>query len=168
MSDLEQSHPANPSCGGSSLAAPDSPAAQGAPAGGLTPEVRSLIEIEVSTQIARHVALLGVPGGHGGPPAAGAMAGRLSIREMVARMPNGLRSESSIRRGIGSGIIPARKFRGQWSLDPAEVEDALLKTATAQGRTEIFAAHWEANRKAISVRCKWPRKTHTRQPKAGP
>jgi len=121
-------------------------------------ELRAAIALLVKAEVAREIASLNVmaaaaAGEKGRLPDA---ARRLSIREMVASMPPGLRSESSIRRSLEDGSIPGRKHRGRWSLDPSEVAAALERQSgqalTAAGYIKVWKHH-EAKTKRTG---KWP------------
>lgn len=107
------------------------------------PQIRRLIEQEV----ARQVATVCRPATR--PTTAGSndVAGLVTIAEMVQCMPRGLRSESSVRRRIRSGEIPARKYGGRWALDPVSVLAALQREASGAERVAEFQAVWHAKEK---------------------
>lgn len=59
--------------------------------------------------------------GHGIPQA----GGELSLQELVAYMPPGMRSASTVRRMVREGVLPAHRPRGRYYFILAEVRGAL-------------------------------------------
>jgi hypothetical protein len=71
----------------------------------------------------------------------------VGIQDIICFMPPGMRSDSSVRRAIKSGKIPARKLSGRWALNPAHVQSTLLSEHGARQRmNQTLMALDEENR----------------------
>ena len=128
-------------------------------------ELKALISRSVAEAIAAEAARAGQSMGAGGSSVAGTMAGMVGVRDLVALMPPGLRSASSIYRGAKTGRIPAEKPGSQWCFDPRGVEAALLKEGAARAAVDDFASRWELAKKALKTSKNWPFESHNKSKK---
>jgi hypothetical protein len=108
---------------------------------GLSPELTRLIADEVARQLALS--------GHQDQASSDTLGSTVGVKEMMAKMPPGLRSESSVRRAIEAGTIPARKIGARWALDPKAVTAVLMRNESAGQRVSEFKATWQAKEKAL-------------------
>ncbi len=65
---------------------------------------------------------------------------RVGVLEIVPLMPPGARSEKTVRRMLKAGRIPAKKWNGRWSMDPAEVVSALRREMGLRETVVAFLA----------------------------
>ena len=168
MGALCKPHLDNPPSGGNG-AAQWNPASltesnkEGAPDGLITineAELKALIAKSVAEAIASEAARVGQSAGVGSSSVVGEMAAMVGVRELVAHMPPGLRSASSIYRALKKGRIPAEKPGSQWCFDPRGVAVALLKEQAARGAVDDFVNRWELAKKTLKTSENWPFASH--------
>lgn len=119
-------------------------------------EFDAFVAKKVVEELERRQALPVSSGGLGNVSIGEGMASTVSIKEAIQLMPVGLRSDASLRRAIKTRRIPAKKIGSRWCLVPKDVIAALSREAGSKAQTEQFAAHWEAKRKEIEAKRKWP------------
>lgn len=74
----------------------------------------------------------------------------ITIKEIVALMPAGARSEASVRRMLKGGVIPGRKPRGRWLLNPTKVQ-AALDQPDRMGRIHEYLRGWRTAKRGFKA-----------------